>query len=213
CLEKEPHRRYATAAALEADLRRFLAGEPIAARPVSRWERTTKWLRRHPAAAGLFAVTALSVVVLICGSIMIAILATQPQRAARERAHAEAARREAEEKLRAEAEDRTASERQLRLQAEEERAATAAALRRADGLRLAKESAGELSKHPTLALLLAIESGRRAPGIIANAALYDALDACLEERTLAGHDILSATYGRDGKWIVTGCTDRAAPIS
>jgi WD40 repeat protein/tRNA A-37 threonylcarbamoyl transferase component Bud32 len=212
CLEKDPYRRYATAAALEADLRRFLAGEPIAARPVSRWERTTKWLRRHPAAAGLFAVTALSVVVLVCGSFLIAIFATQRQRAARDRAHAEAAQREAEAKLRAEAEDRAASERKLRLQAEEERAATAAALRRADGLRLAKESAGELSKHPTLALLLAIESGRRAPGIFANAALYEALDACLEERTLTGHDILSATYSRDGKWIVTGCIDRAARI-
>src|SRR5262249_35267512 len=42
--------------------------------------------------------------------------------------------------------------------------------------------------------------------------LYEALDACLEERTLAGHDILSATYSRDGKWIVTGCMNRTARI-
>jgi WD40 repeat protein len=212
CLEKDPRRRYATATALAADLRRFLAGEPIEARPVTRWERTAKWLRRHPAAAALVAVTALSVVVVLCGALMIAVLAAQRQRAARDREYAEAARRQAEESLRIEAEDRAASERKLRMQAEQERAATAAALRRADGLRLAKESAGEIARNPTLALLLAIESGRRAPGIFTNGALYAALDACLEERTLTGHDILSATYSRDGKWIVTGCMDRAARI-
>src|SRR5688572_30532503 len=35
CLEKEPSRRYQTAAALSEDLRRFQRNEPIAARPVT----------------------------------------------------------------------------------------------------------------------------------------------------------------------------------
>jgi WD40 repeat protein len=53
CLDKDPHRRYAGALALAEDLRRFLDGEPIAARPVTPLGRALKWARRRPAVAGL----------------------------------------------------------------------------------------------------------------------------------------------------------------
>jgi WD40 repeat protein len=55
CLSKEPARRYGSAEALAEDLERWLAGEPIAARPSTRWERLRKWVRRKPALAGLAA--------------------------------------------------------------------------------------------------------------------------------------------------------------
>jgi hypothetical protein len=55
CLQKEPHRRYATAAALAEDLRRFQTGEPILARRVGAMERAWKWAKRRPAAAALLA--------------------------------------------------------------------------------------------------------------------------------------------------------------
>ncbi len=61
CLRKEPQRRYASAAELAEDLRRFAAGEPIRARPVGRLGRTIKWVRRRPTAAALIAATLLLV--------------------------------------------------------------------------------------------------------------------------------------------------------
>jgi len=56
CLRKEPEKRYADAAALAEDLRCFLAGEPIRARPVGTLERAVKWARRRPAIAALLSV-------------------------------------------------------------------------------------------------------------------------------------------------------------
>jgi len=61
CLEKDPARRFATAADLAADLRRFVVGEPIHSRPVRAWERAWKWAKRRPAVVALIGVCALTV--------------------------------------------------------------------------------------------------------------------------------------------------------
>jgi WD40 repeat protein len=53
CLEKNVARRYGSAAALAEDLRRFGAGEPVAARPTGRLRRAAKWAQRRPAVAAL----------------------------------------------------------------------------------------------------------------------------------------------------------------
>jgi WD40 repeat protein/Flp pilus assembly protein TadD len=55
CLEKEPSRRYGSAQAFAEDLERWLAGEPILARPVGQLERAVKWARRRSAVAALLA--------------------------------------------------------------------------------------------------------------------------------------------------------------
>src|SRR5258708_3180169 len=43
CLQKEPARRYGSAAEVAEDLRRLQTDEPIMARPVGRIERAVKW--------------------------------------------------------------------------------------------------------------------------------------------------------------------------
>jgi WD40 repeat protein/tRNA A-37 threonylcarbamoyl transferase component Bud32 len=66
CLEKDPARRYASAAALAEELRRFRADEPIVARPLSAWERGRRWARRHKtlvvAAAGVLLALTIGIV-------------------------------------------------------------------------------------------------------------------------------------------------------
>ncbi|QDV47461.1 Serine/threonine-protein kinase PknB [Stieleria neptunia] len=51
CLEKQPERRYAGAAAVADELERFMRGEPIRARPIGRSEYAWRWMQRNPVVA------------------------------------------------------------------------------------------------------------------------------------------------------------------
>lgn len=82
-LQKEPHKRYASAVDLAEDLRRFLAGEPIHARAVRWWERALKWIRRRPAQAALIAVSFSAIVAIL---IVSGLWLDSERRAAHERA-------------------------------------------------------------------------------------------------------------------------------
>ncbi len=82
CLEKEPHRRYATAQLLADDLGRFVRGEPVLALPISRVARSRRWCRRNPTIAGLVVISALSLALGTAVSTYFAIQeAEQSQRA------------------------------------------------------------------------------------------------------------------------------------
>jgi WD40 repeat protein/predicted Ser/Thr protein kinase len=60
CLEKEPHRRYASADALADDLRRWLSGQPTVARPLGPAGRAWRWCRRNPLLGAVSVVAAVA---------------------------------------------------------------------------------------------------------------------------------------------------------
>lgn len=65
CLQKDPQKRYSSAATLALDLGRFLNQEPILARPVSAFERLQKWAKRRPSVAALVGVSCAAVLSLL----------------------------------------------------------------------------------------------------------------------------------------------------
>jgi serine/threonine-protein kinase len=69
CLEKDPRRRYDSAAALADELERFERREPILARRTVRLERAVLWARRRPTAAALLALSVVTALVLVGGAV------------------------------------------------------------------------------------------------------------------------------------------------
>ncbi len=62
CLRKNPDDRYSSAQALSDDLRRWLNGQPIKARPQSSIFKCAKWTRRNPVLAGSLVLTLVSLI-------------------------------------------------------------------------------------------------------------------------------------------------------
>jgi serine/threonine protein kinase len=71
CLEKEPRRRYATAGDLAKDLRRFLAGKPIQARPTPMLTRAQRWCSHN--------LIVVSLTIALLTALMLGLVATTMQ--------------------------------------------------------------------------------------------------------------------------------------
>jgi WD40 repeat protein/serine/threonine protein kinase len=67
-MEKQPRERYATAAALAEDLRRFLDGRPTQARPIGRGRRLVKWARRRPMVAAFLGLLVVALTAAVAGT-------------------------------------------------------------------------------------------------------------------------------------------------
>ncbi len=125
CLEKEPHHRYHSAAALADDLRRFLAGKPVSVRPIGPVTRTSRWAKRRPTAAALVALVAA-----VCFAVPAAIVWTVGE--SEQHATETAAAKDREDAAREEERLARIAEEQQRLARIEADKAAAAALRLAD---------------------------------------------------------------------------------
>ncbi len=109
-MAKDVSGRYSTAQDLGDDLRRFLAGRPVKARPAGAWEQVLRWGRRNPAVASLL--TAL-VLVFLAGFAAVTVQwrrANAATNLANQTARAEAEARSRESSLRIQAQAQAAGQ-------------------------------------------------------------------------------------------------------
>lgn len=90
CLRHSPQDRYQSAASLASDLRAYLAGAPVAARPMRAIARTIRWCRNRPI------LTALSAMLVIAAFVATGGITWQWRRAENHLSMAEAERNKAE---------------------------------------------------------------------------------------------------------------------
>lgn len=78
CLEKAPSDRYQSAAELAEELKRFLNGEPIIARPTTRVTRFWRWCKRKPGAA-LAGLSVIIAAIIVCVGLFLSYQAQSRQ--------------------------------------------------------------------------------------------------------------------------------------
>lgn len=203
CLHKDPTRRYASAGELADDLRRFLNGKPVVARPVGRVEKLWRWCGRNPALATSLAAAMFALFAGVIVSTYFGINATWKAQEARL----------AQKK----AEDFAAAEKQARKDTEDERKRTELQRRRAEKQRDLAEIHAYTAK-----LMQARDDYERRDGRLGlrvlNSSQWDLRGwehdhlwtRVSSKQTLRGHagPVNDACYSPDGRRILSGSDDK-----
>jgi WD40 repeat protein/tetratricopeptide (TPR) repeat protein len=211
CLEKEPGRRYGSAAALADDLENWLAGRPIQARPVGAAGRVWRWCRRNPALAASIAAM---VLIAVTAFVLIARWADANGRLADEKgALAEDKTKLAEEKT------KLAGEKDL----EAKRAREASLLAKRESTQLAMEQAMTLCENGEIdrgmlafaqGLKLAQDAELTDLERVARGNLGAWSDSLHPQRAILPHPsgVSAVTWSPDGKKLATACWDHTVRI-
>jgi WD40 repeat protein/serine/threonine protein kinase len=201
-IDRDPAHRYASAAALAADLQRFIDDEPIQARRVSSAERFLRWCGHNPAVAGLLA----AVVILLVGVAGVATVAAVRIASARDEAT-----RNAREAL--EAKENEGAQRKLAEAKARESRHRLVQLHVANGTRLLDD--GDLfGALPWLTEALALDRGnspreeRHRTRIAAVLAQTPRLVHLWDH----DHEVEHVAFSPDGRRIVTASRDHTARV-
>jgi ribosomal protein S27E len=135
CLEKDPSGRFQSAREFADELRRYLAGEPIHARPISSFESWWRWCRRNPLRIIATVASALAVLlVVIAGVTAVALFAVRAQRN-----QAVSARQQADQQLATVEHQKEAAVEQSDLAEKQKRLAATRAKRNQEQVKIAVE--------------------------------------------------------------------------
>lgn len=205
-LEKDPGKRYQTAADFEADLQRFLRWEPVHAKPASPWTRAAKFVRRHRTETAI-ALTLLIATTAVLGFVWArSTMDANSANSLLQRAEARASTGDYQQAITLTNQaltlrnDAVTRERLGRYHAENKRIENEAYLKVAQSKQL-------LEHDREGAMLLALRAEQQLSNALTRSAVLDALGSGWAKRTLSLPDnerVLRASWSPSGNRVVVG---------